>query len=146
MPPAPDRPSPADRPPSAPATPGPSTASRPPRPERIPAADARRLGVRAGGYLADGEVGDGVDDAGDSLDLVGEFALLVGFELAQRFNRDVELAAGAALVPDAGDHAVHQQDRVVARLAVGQRTFCRFARIEQVARMSTDGVRVEVRQ
>jgi hypothetical protein len=76
--------------------------------------------------------------------LVVELAALPGGQLAQRFDGDGELAAGAPLVPDPADHAVDQQDRVVPGLARrGERAGGGRPRVQPLPGLGRDDVRVE---
>ena len=63
-------------------------------------------------------------------------------QLAQRFDGDGEPAAGAPLVPHPADHAVDEQDRVVAGLARrGERAGRGRARVQPLPGLTRDDVR-----
>src|SRR5215218_4912779 len=95
----------------------------------------------------DNESGLATENLADSHDLVLQSPALICSEPDKRLDRHLNLTAGAALVPDAVDHAVDEQHRIVAGLARGrERARGGLAREEPGSRMAPDRVRVEVRQ
>jgi hypothetical protein len=67
--------------------------------------------VAAGRDGADDEPGDASGELTEATRLVVERATPRGGELVERLDGQVERAAGAVLVPDAGDAAVHDGAR-----------------------------------
>jgi hypothetical protein len=97
--------------------------------------------------LPDREPSISLENLANSVDLGLQNALLTGSKPDERFDRDLDLAAGATLMPNASDDAVHEQNRIVASLAGRCKgALGRLAREEPVSRMASDGVCVEVAQ
>ena len=88
-----------------------------------------------------------LENLGNPLDLVLQSPALASSEPDEWLDGHLNLAAGATLVPDASDHALGEQDRIVAGLAGRrERAGSGLTREEPGSRMAADGVRIEVRQ
>jgi hypothetical protein len=98
-----------------------------------------------GGDSPDGEPSITLEDLSDSLDLDLETSPLIGGKPCERLHGHLNLAAGASLVPNAGDDAIDEQDRVVAWLAGRREGACGgLAREQPGSRLAADRVRIEV--
>ena len=67
--------------------------------------------MSTGGDGPDGEASLASKDLPDSLSLSLQRLPLLGSKPVERFNGYVDAAAGATLMPDAGDHPINEQDR-----------------------------------
>ena len=95
----------------------------------------------------DGEPSTPLEDLANSVDLSLQSPVLIGGKPDERLDHDLNLPAGATLVPDTSHNTVHEQRRIVASLARwGQRTQGCLSREEPVPRVASHDVRVEVGQ
>ncbi len=87
------------------------------------------------GHGAEGQPGRAVEELPDALHLVVELAALRGTEGSEQLHGDLDRAAGAALVPDPGDHPAHEQHRHVTCLTAGKRALGGHTGEDQLARI-----------
>jgi hypothetical protein len=103
--------------------------------------------VSTGGDTPDRQPGLTLEDLPDSLNLGLQSSPLTSGKPGERLDGYVNPSTGASLVPDASDHAIDEQDWVVAGLARrGESARGRLSREEPVPRVASDDVRVEVGQ
>ena len=76
--------------------------------------------MSAGGDSSDSEPRLALENLPNSIDLVLQSSPLASSEPGERLDCHLNLAAGASLVPDAGNYAVEEQDWMVACLAGGR--------------------------
>src|SRR5262249_44018896 len=101
--------------------------------------------MRSRGHRAERERRPGLQDLANAFGLCLEFGSAAGIERAEGVDRDVDPGTGAAMVPDARDHAVDENGRDGTGLSSVQRPFGRLAGEHTRTGMTPDNVRIEVR-
>src|SRR5262245_3522774 len=95
-------------------------------------------------HSADSQLGRAFKELPDPFHLLVKPATLCSGEYLQRLHRELDLPAGATLMPNPGDKPIDEQHRKVTGLAVGQRTGGGPPWKELLARVAAHHIGIEV--